>query len=572
MAKSHVLILGMRWWAQPFRLLSTLSAFALVGSALLWVYLILLPAPVIVDTVQSGGSVYFAANRSVILSPGDCVTLRWQVDQIRNVYLNGLAQIGSGESRMCISGEMPTLTVQFQDDSQHTYELGVRVLSTSPLTGAIIGLALVVAIFHFTQLKQILVHPKHLALLLGLSVLIVALFFGQMIPLSETIATSKWLEASAATKDLLIAATLMAGLIVMTIAIVRVTFLSNDTAATRLPSWHRLVAWWGIGFILTFAVIAATIIAINPLGMYFTSSYPSYQLLLRGSKTDGYRQQPQTPDLVIMGSSRAFTLSPTYIEQKTGYIAYNMAIEGGRIEDLLIQARQMPTFPKIMLIEIQDGLPRQPNDIAARAPLTWIPYMQLSTALLTLQKRLEGLVDVNQLAQALYTARYSVLYQRQPKEWPAFEKDGFASRPLISASELDQAILLDIGNIPAIRCARVDETSKSDVQALIQMAQAHQTSLVFYMSPWQPQYYDTLLKDDPKYQQCHDASIAFMNNLAQSYNHVFFLDYSRLDSIGGMADETGFYDSQHLTEANSQRLIDHALDTLRLAYQTATQD
>jgi hypothetical protein len=273
-----------------------------------------------------------------------------------------------------------------------------------------------------------------------------------------------------------------------------------------------------------------------------------------------------------MGSSRAFTLSPTYIEQKTGFAAYNMAIEGGRIEDILIQARQMPTFPKIMLIEIQDGLPRQPNDIAARAPLNWIPYMPFSTALLTLQKRLEGLVDVNQFAEAVYTARYAALYQRQPKEWPTFEEDGFASRPLISSSELNQAILLDIGNIPPVHCEQVDESSKSEVNTLVQMAQSKHTALVFYMSPWHPQYYDTLLKDDPEYQRCHALSIAYMNDLAQSSNHVFFLDYSRLNSIGGTADESGFYDSQHLTEANSQRLIDHALDTLQLAYQTVTKD
>lgn len=570
MAKGHILILSSNWRVQPVQFIRVLSAVGLVACALFWLYLILLPAPIIIDTEKAGGQVYFSANRNVILASGDCVLLRWQVDRIRNVYLNGQAQIGAGESEMCIAGEMPTLTVEFQDDSQQDFQLGITTLSTSPLTWALLGFMFLAAIFHFRQLKMLIGHPKHLALLLAMVVIILIFFFADLIPMSNTIASAQWLAASAATKDLLSGIALLAILIILSVLIARDALLPSDNAISHAPRF--LIGMWGTGFALAFGLIAATIVVINPLGMYFANQYPSYQLLLRGSKTEGYQRLPQTPGVVIMGSSRAFTLSPAYIEEQTGYSAYNMAIEGGRIEDILIQARQMQALPKVMMIEIQDGLPRQPNDIAARAPLSWIPYMDFRTALLTVQKRLEGLVDINQLAEAVYTARYGAVYAHQPREWPLFESNGFAVRTLISAPELEQAILLDIGNIPPAQCEAVDQTSQADVDTLMQMAQAHNTAIVFYMSPWHPQYVESLLANNPLYQTCHALSLEYMNAHGQSSDQVFFLDYSRLESIDGVADVSGYYDSQHMTEANSQRLIDHTLPTLQLAYQSTLQN
>jgi hypothetical protein len=570
MAKGHILILSNTWRVQPLQIIRTLSAIGLVVCTLVWLYLILLPAPLIIDTEQSSGKVYFSANRNVILGSGDCVLLRWQVDRIRNVYLNGQPQVGTGESETCISDEMPTLTVQFQDDSQHDYQLDITTLSTSPLTWVMVGFMLLAVIAHFTQVKSLVSYPKHLTLLFVLLTIIVIFFFAHLFPLSNTIASAQWLAASAATKDLLNGITLLIVLIILSVMIARDAFQPNDGSTQHAPRF--LIGLWGIGFALTFGLIAATIVLINPLGMYFANQYPSYQLLLRGSKTEGYQHLPQTPDVVIMGSSRAFTLSPAYIEEQTGYSAYNMAIEGGRIEDILIQARQMQAFPKVMLIEIQDGLPRQPNDIAARAPLNWIPYMDFHTALLTVQKRLEGLVDINQLAEAIYTARYGVLYAHQPREWPLFEQNGFAVRPSISASELEQAILLDIGNIPPAQCETIDQTSQVEIDNLIQMAQERHTAIIFYMSPWHPQYIETLLRDNPLYQTCHMQSVQYMKALDQSSDQVFFLDYSRLESIDGATDVSGYFDSQHLTEANSQRLIHYALPTLQLAYQSTLQN
>jgi hypothetical protein len=547
---------------------STLITWGLVGVSLLWLYLILLPSPAIIETEQAGAQIYFSANRSIIFAPGDCVTLRWQVDNIQAVYLNDQPQIGNGESQMCVTGDQtPRLNVTFQDNSQQSYPLNVTVLTTSPLTSVMAALWILAALIHHQNLMRLIRQPHRLALLLGIVTLILYIFFSHLLPLSETIAMARWLDASNTVTHQIAGLTLIGVLIAFAITILRET----DQTTPDTVSGRRLVSMWGAGLLIAFGLIAGTNVTVNPLGMYFASPYPSYQLLLRGLKTDGYNQLSTTPDLVILGSSRAFTLSPAYITGKTGLSAYNMAIEGGRIEDILIQARHMRAFPQVLLIEVQEGLPRQSNDIAARAPLRWIPYMSLDTALLTVQKRLEGLLDINQFAEAIYTTRYAALYTRQPKEWPEFAPAGFALRPDTTAADLEQQIQLDIGNIPALRCDQVDPTSQVEINELIQIADQHSTSLIFYLSPWHPRYAEAILNHDSQYQECRAASVAYLSQLTQTHPNVFFLDYSQLETIGGTTDETGFFDSQHLTAANSQRLIDDAAPTIDAAYQRAAQ-
>jgi hypothetical protein len=170
--------------------------------------------------------------------------LRWQVDRIRNVYLNGQAQIGAGEREMCIGDQMPRLTVEFQDDSQQDFKLDITTLSTSPPTWVLVGFMFLAVISHFPQLKNLVSHPKHLALLLAMVAIILIFFFAYLMPLSNTIASAQWLAASAATKNLLSGIALLAVLIVLSVMIARDAFQTNDNA-TAYPT-RLLIGWWGM--------------------------------------------------------------------------------------------------------------------------------------------------------------------------------------------------------------------------------------------------------------------------------------------------------------------------------------
>lgn len=516
--------------------------------SIVWSTPILFPSPLVIETQEAGGTIYFSANRSILLSSGDCVTLRWAVDQIQAVHINEQAQTGSGEEHFCLTTDtLPTLRVIFRDGSEQTYRLNITILLSHPTTAILLALIVLTAAFN---LRNLLSHPGWIAVLAA----VIYLFFAKLVPLSELVATANWREASTALASILSVYTLLAFLLL--------TGLIYPHSESAVVAPNCLLWGWAIGAGIILILIIGTILYINPRGMYFANIFRPHQLLLRESKTAGYSNLSSTPDVVIMGSSRAFTMSPVSIQQKTGYTAYNMAIEGGRIEDVLIQARQMTGLPRILLIEVQEGLPREPNDIAARAPLGWLSYMSLDTSLLTVEKRLTGLIDLSHLTESLYIWRYHEWVERQPQEWPLFESDGLAIRPTISASALEQAILLDIGNIPPVQCGRVDETSQIDMATLIDLATVQDTRLVFYLSPRHPLYTTEILDNDPHYQTCYAAFTAYMDNLTRQHDDVFYVDASRLDLD---TSESGFYDSQHLTQANSDRLIDALVDTLHTA-------
>jgi hypothetical protein len=529
----------------------------------------MIPIPAIIDHHNAQGTIYFSSNRSVVWWSNACVTLRWQVDNIQDVYLNGEAQIGSGEVRDCSLAEAPALRVQFRDNSEQIYSLPILVIAHNPLPAALTGLAIVTALLYRKRLRLVGYQPFRLMVIVGVLVIINVLFIGQSLPLVESAASLDWLKASAAL------ASIFSGLAIMTFVelVIVAHLLQSPPVETESdsgqPNLWVLISIVGAAF--TLFIVIGTILAVNPRGMYFTNSYAPHQLILREQKTRGYFQLAAPPDVVIMGSSRAFTLSPAYIHERTGLTAYNMAVEGGRIEDFLIQARQLQPFPRVLLLEVQEGLPREPNDIATRAPISWLPSMRGETAVLTLQKRLEGLIDLNQFAEAVHIANYAELYKRQSEEWPEFDADGFAARIPITAPKLEQAILTDIGNVPPMRCGGVDEISQNEVATLIHLAKAQRSALIFYISPLHPRYYDARLRDEPEYQQCYQTFTTFMSELAQKHDHVFFLDYSRLVYIAGTADETGYFDSQHLTPANSNRLIDQAAAMLLMAYDVTAQ-
>ena len=92
------------------KLISRNLTLFLIILVLVWFYLLLIPAPAVIETTHAGGKIYFSANRQVILNSGDCITLRWQVDNIRAVYLNDEAQIGFGARRL--QGKASTLRRQ----------------------------------------------------------------------------------------------------------------------------------------------------------------------------------------------------------------------------------------------------------------------------------------------------------------------------------------------------------------------------------------------------------------------------------------------------------------------------
>lgn len=333
---------------------------------------------------------------------------------------------------------------------------------------------------------------------------------------------------------------------------------------------------WIAGFAATLIGIAGLIVYVDPNSLYGTHVYEPRVLAIRDHKINDYDHLTETPDIVVLGSSRAFTVLPAFFEQDFGYTAYNMSVQGAWMEDFVLQTtyileRDPENPPKVLMIEITPPLPASAAEVAKRSPLKLIPYMDSELLKLAIQGKINGLLDLQAFNEAVFTLRYYATHSALPTDRWTFAPDGGGSHP--AQQNLKAAVIAEIKSLRPPRCprAQLDQVGSKRLEQIVEMAAKHHVSLIFYIPPRHPDYFDQLMADTPHFRQCQTAMHTYMDALIHRYPFVFFLDYPRLANIGGVADETGYYDSQHMTPLNNHYLLNAAADTIRQAYTVATQ-
>jgi hypothetical protein len=70
---------------------------------------------------------HFRADRTII-RPGECTTLRWDVEGIKEVYLDGHGQVGHGAQQVCLTQTQTfTLTIVQRDGQRVPHTLTIQV-------------------------------------------------------------------------------------------------------------------------------------------------------------------------------------------------------------------------------------------------------------------------------------------------------------------------------------------------------------------------------------------------------------------------------------------------------------
>lgn len=362
-------------------------------------------------------------------------------------------------------------------------------------------------------------------------------------------------------------------------------FLILITLAVIIQLWHRTSnsggskkntnRAWIAGGVIAFTVIFGLIIYVDPRGLYGTNIYEPRLLLVRDDKLNAYTRLATTPDVVVLGSSRAFTLLPEFFEQDLGYSAFNMSVEGGRMEDYEIQTKFILDHdpknpPKVLMIEITPPLIIGSDEIARRMPLRLLQYMDSNLIKKVLKHRIEGLLDLQQFNEALYSLHYYMSEQIEPTYW-IFNPDGGGS--VQSSYDLQYLLQQDIANWKVQGCPHQQLLPEGirHLEAVVHLAEEHNLSVILYITPRHPDYYNELMAENRHYLRCETILQTYMQALMDRYPFVFYLNYSRLEQIGGVADETGYYDSQHMTPLNNHYLLTAAAGTIRRAYTVAMQ-
>ncbi len=158
------------------RSLLNILALALVGiSLVLLVDAIAGASPPKIKTDFGGATVDISADKAWSLFSGDCLTIRWNLERIKSIYIDGQGKIGWGEIEYCPSygAASPQFEISAQNGTLQVFTLDIHYLPTELLI-CLLFLAIILsfslALYYFCSHQLDKPFPIRVSLLLALAV------------------------------------------------------------------------------------------------------------------------------------------------------------------------------------------------------------------------------------------------------------------------------------------------------------------------------------------------------------------------------------------------------------------
>lgn len=338
----------------------------------------------------------------------------------------------------------------------------------------------------------------------------------------------------------------------------------GDSSANKSIGLWKFVLFSTSMILISIAIFN---ILVDPRDLYGQNFVMARVNPSRTMKLKYYSELSETPDMIIVGTSAAFMIAPTYIQDTLGLDAFNWALDGGQTAEIQILLRYLSKqhtyeYPSIILMQVSE---RNSSQDYKRLPLELLPYTKFWPFLHEGSLRLAKTLELSQFSESLYTLRHTLSPNPTYFSGYYFLRDGFGDQIRKNFSEA--LVVRQAEKVPD--CNSVEEIFGKDIENIISFSEKQNSSIIFYISPYLPSFYDEYVKDNPDYQRCHQMVTAYFTELAMENDDVFFKDYSLLESLNGLDGEEGFYDAAHLTPRNSEILIDALSDTILQAYEVA---
>jgi hypothetical protein len=279
-------------------------------------------------------------------------------------------------------------------------------------------------------------------------------------------------------------------------------------------------------------------------------------------KMNLYHSIDYQPDIIVLGSSRAYTISPQYIEQLTGYKAFNMALNFGSTLDTYyyasyVFAHQNNHPPKLLLVEVQLNTVNQAT-LSGVTPIEIWP-------LLPDEDIFQPEIDLcgHIFTQDLYQKYLDGVSSSGGLLW-VFQPDGMAVHRPINYRQYSIAVERQIPSLrERAQCASISSVGLEHMKKLVDLASQYNASIIFFRTPLQGDLYN-MLRQDSRYDECSGLLNDFMSTLVSENEHVYFQDFSGYEPIIAL-DFNGFYDGQHFTPQASNQIIDLLLQDIQTA-------
>jgi hypothetical protein len=334
--------------------------------------------------------------------------------------------------------------------------------------------------------------------------------------------------------------------------------------------------WWNRGFWGAFLSIVAMVLFVNPHGAFPWNPVPSSAIsafvptAARSEKVTLYDQLDSTPEVVVFGSSRAFTLPSVYIEEKTGYRTFNMAVNGGGPLDFLTFGRFVMSRKEAPVVIIVELVVPSMKVSESPMPVSMISYLDRERGFKTAEKVLLDVLSLQSVSDMVYQTTYAVIFPREPAM--VFMPDGTGVRAPSSEAEYKVALERITDHLNrTYKCKSLYEEGVRQIEQLVELAAEHQTAILFYRSPLNADFLDAADSKHPDYIKCESLFNDYMANMITTHTNVFFHDLTYYEPIGSLR-WTGYFDAHHLKPVAAHLLIDALAGDIQAAGEWADRE
>jgi hypothetical protein len=323
------------------------------------------------------------------------------------------------------------------------------------------------------------------------------------------------------------------------------------------------------------AVVAVVNFVVNPYGNYRTSYFTPYSWNVRQAKATHLRETA-VPNALILGSSRSFALSPEYIHQHTGLLAYNASVPSGRMIDHLAILRltlSRPTAERLKVVLLGLDLGSFWPDIITPMELRATPSLFRYAGSEPARFSFSLVDDLRLIAFSQFEDSIRTLGQARTGQPPnlSVDPDGvvhFAQREQelrAGSYDLDAAVAEEMPYLEEsyARKWQLSETHTARFMQIVELCHSYGIRLVVSLMPDHPRAIERLRSLG--WEENRDRLLALLKQEQARGPWFDLFDFSSIDRFGGTSD--AFINATHVTAPNAEKMLAPMLQTMSDAVQ-----
>lgn len=346
---------------------------------------------------------------------------------------------------------------------------------------------------------------------------------------------------------------------------------NNETGQSHNKSFY-----WYAGFFIPLVLALVVALYVNPHARFTGNRFPPVTPGARLAKAMLFENFIQTsrPEIIIFGSSRAFTLSPEYIEEMTGYKAFNMSVEGGSTGDFVVETNHilsLNTTTRVAVIDVSTETFAVQFLNAELQPLPLLPYMPIKQGIDVAKISLQDTLGLQSLSDSLFLLQLpdanAIL-----GTW-SFQQNGMSIRKPLTEEQYQENLEETIQKrVLTQHCKILNPIAQQRFEELITLAKNNGIGIVLYISPIHEQFFLAAYENNPDlFNTCRENQLSYLTSLTSKYENVQFRDLLTLETVVHL-DDLGFYDAIHITPYAGELVLNELTPLIEQAYQWSIEN